>query len=65
VTHSSSGAEYIAISEAIKEIPFMYYLLDSIGINIELPIVVRCDNIGANFMAENSSSGVQTRHIDT
>jgi hypothetical protein len=65
VTHSSSGAEYIAISEAIKEIQFIYYPLDSIGIKVELPIVVRCDNVGANFMAENSSSGIQTRHIDT
>jgi hypothetical protein len=27
--------------------------------------VVRCDNVGAIFMAENSSSGARTRHIDT
>ena len=65
VTLSSSEAEYIAISEAVKEIRFIYYLLDSIGIKVELPIVVRCDNVGAIFMAENSSSGVRTRHIDT
>jgi Reverse transcriptase (RNA-dependent DNA polymerase) len=65
VTLSSSEAEYIAISEAVKEIRFIYYLLDSIGIKVELPIVVRCDNVGANFMAENSSSGVRTRYIDT
>ena len=65
VTLSSSEAEYVAISEAVKEIRFIYYLLESIGINIELPIVVRCDNVGAIFMAENSSSGVRTRHIDT
>ena len=65
MTLSSSEAEYIAISEAVKEIRFIYYLLDSIGIKVELPIVVRCDNVGAIFMAENSSSGVRTRHIDT
>jgi hypothetical protein len=35
------------------------------GVQIKLPIVVRYDNIGAIFMAENSSSGVRTRHIDT
>ena len=39
--------------------------MESVGIKIELPIVVRCDNVGAIFMAENSSSGVRTRHIDT
>jgi hypothetical protein len=33
--------------------------------NVKLPIVVRCDNVGAIFMAENSSSGVCTRHVDT
>jgi hypothetical protein len=39
--------------------------LESIGINVKPPIVVRCDNVGAIFMAENSSSGVRTRHVDT
>jgi hypothetical protein len=33
--------------------------------NVKLTIVVRCDNVGAIFMAENSSSGVRTRHVDT
>jgi hypothetical protein len=32
--------------------------------NVKLPIVVRCDNVDAIFMAENSSSGVHTRHVD-
>jgi hypothetical protein len=27
--------------------------------------MVRTDNIGAMFMAENTMSGVRTRHIDT
>jgi hypothetical protein len=31
---------------------------------VKLPIIVRCDNVGAIFMAENSSSGVRTRHVD-
>ena len=65
VTLSSSEAEYVAISEAVKEIKFIYYLLQGIGINIELPIIVKTDNIGAMFMAQNSSSGVRTRHVDT
>jgi hypothetical protein len=32
---------------------------------VKLPIVVRCNNVGAIFMAKNSSSGVRTRHVDT
>jgi hypothetical protein len=65
VTLSSSKAEYVAMSEAVKEIRFIYYLLSGMGMNIKLPIVVRCDNVGAIIMAENSCLGTSTRHIDT
>jgi hypothetical protein len=65
VTLSSSKAEYVAISEAVKEIKFIYYLLREIGIEVNLPITVKTDNVGAMFMAQNASSGVRTRHIDT
>jgi hypothetical protein len=30
-----------------------------------MPIVVRVDNVGAIFMAENVSTSVRTRHVDT
>jgi hypothetical protein len=30
-----------------------------------LPILVKTDNVGAMFMAQNASSGVRTRHVDT
>jgi hypothetical protein len=65
VTLSSSEAEYVAMLEAVKEICFIYFLLKGMGVDVKLPIVVRCDNVGAIFMAENSSSGIRTRHIDT
>jgi hypothetical protein len=65
VALSSIEAEYVAISEAVEEICYISYLLERIGMNIKLPIVVRCDNVGALFMAKNSSSGVCTRHVDT
>jgi hypothetical protein len=65
VTHSSSETEYVAMSEAVKEISFVYYHLESLGISVKLPIIVRIDNIGAIFMAVTASSGVCTRPIDT
>jgi len=65
VTLSSSEAEYVAISESVKEIKFIYYLLKDVGIEIDLPIIVKTDNIGAMFISQNASSGVRTRHIDT
>ena len=46
-TLSRSEAEYVAMSEAVKDIRFIYYLLESLGISVTLPIVVRTDNIGA------------------
>jgi hypothetical protein len=65
VTLLSTEAEYVAISEAIKEVKFIYYLLCDFQIKVNLPIIIKKDNIGAIFMAENSSNGVRTRHVDT
>jgi hypothetical protein len=60
ITLSSSKAEYVAMSEAVKEIRFIFYLLRSMFIEVKLLIIERCDNVGAIFMAENLSSGVCT-----
>jgi tartrate dehydratase beta subunit/fumarate hydratase class I family protein len=65
VTLSSTEAECVAMSEVVKEVKFIYYLLCDIGIEVELPIIVKIDNVGAMFMAQNNSSGVRTRHVDT
>jgi hypothetical protein len=65
VTLSNSKVEYVAISEAVKEIQFMNYLLQDIGFDLEVPIVVKTDNIGALFMSQNASTGVRTRQVDT
>jgi len=64
VTLSSSEAEYVALSEAAKEVKFVYQLLTSIGIKVKLPITIRVDNVGAIFMAENNSTNGRTKHID-
>jgi hypothetical protein len=50
LTLSSSKAKYIKISEAVKEIKFIYYLLREIGIEVNLPITVKTDNVGSMFM---------------
>ena len=64
VTLSSSEAEYIALSEAAKEVKFVYQLLSSMGVKVRLPIVIRVDNIGAIFMSENVAVSQRTKHID-
>jgi ribosomal protein L7Ae-like RNA K-turn-binding protein len=53
------------MSEAVKEILFVIQILESMGIKVQSPVTVRVDNMGAIFMAENTSSSSRTRHIDT
>jgi len=64
VAMSSSEAELYAASEAVKEVIFIMQVLISVGIPVETPVIVRVDNMGAIFMAENASSSIRTRHID-
>ena len=65
VSLSSSEAEFYACAEAAKEIKFVVQLMLTMGLPVVLPIVVRVDNIGAIFLAENATSAARTRHIDT
>jgi hypothetical protein len=65
VTLLSTEAKYVAISEAVKEHKFIHYLLSDLHIKVNLPIVVKTDNIGAIFMSENASTRFHTRHVHT
>jgi hypothetical protein len=61
---SSSEAEYYGMSEAAKDVKFVAMILEAIGIEIELPIIMYCDNVGAIFMAENATATVRTKHVN-
>jgi hypothetical protein len=65
VTLLSTEAEYVAISEAVKELKFIHYLLFDLRIKVNLLIVVKTDNIGAIFVFKNASTGFRTQHADT
>jgi hypothetical protein len=65
VALSSSEAELMALSEATKEIKFIYEILTSMKIKVKLPIICRVDNVGAIFIAENSTATPKSKHIDT
>lgn len=62
---SSSEAEFYALSEAVKEIPFIVQMLLFMEVKIKLPIIVRVDNMGAVYMAESATASARTRHMDT
>ncbi len=64
VALSSSEAEYVSLSEAAKEIKFIYQIMMSMGLKVKTPIIVRVDNVGAIFMTENVSTSQRTRHVD-
>ena len=60
---SSTEAEYIAVSEVLCEILFIRQVLEFMGVKIEYPIVIHCDNIGAIFLAHNAKVSSRTKHI--
>ena len=65
VTLSSTEAEYVAISELCAEILFIKMILEFLGIQINYPITVNCDNVGAIFLAHNKKTSRRTKHVDT
>ena len=63
VSISSTEAEYIALSEAVKEGLYFVNLIDEI-IHVNLPVKTYVDNIGAGFIAQNDVNNSRTKHID-
>ncbi len=63
-TLSSSEAEYVTLAEAHNKVKFVYQLLQSMGLKVRTPIIVRVDNVGAILMAENVAISQQTNHVD-
>jgi len=64
VVLSSSEAEYVALSEAAREVKFIYQVLISLNFTVKLPIFVNLENLGAIFMSENVSISTKTKHVD-
>jgi hypothetical protein len=64
VSLSSAVAEYYALSEEAKEIKFLLQILKSLGVEMEFPIIIYIDNVGAIFMSVNIAATSRTRHVD-
>ena len=64
VSLSSSEAEWYALSEAAKEVKFIAQTLMTMEVPVELPIIVRVDNVGAIFMSDNQTATGRSKHID-
>jgi hypothetical protein len=61
----SSKAKFVALSKATKEVKFVFQVLRSMGVKVDLPIIVRVDNVGAIFIGTNVTVSEQSKHIDT
>ena len=64
VVLSTTEAEYMALTEVVKELKFIVQLLQTMNITVELPITVHVDNVGAIWLSNNRNTGDRTKHID-
>ncbi len=64
VALSSSEAEWVAASEAVKAVMFVLQLLHSMKIKVKLPIIVHVDNVGAILMTKNFTTTGRSKHVD-
>ena len=60
VVLSTTEAEYIALSEVVKEIKFIIQLMSTMNMNVETPITIYVDNVGAIWLSNNRT---RTKHV--
>ena len=63
VVLSTTETEYIALSEVVKEIKFIIQLLKTINVNVEMPITIYVDNVGAIWLSNNRTTSERTKHV--
>ena len=59
---STTEAEYMAITEAMKKTIWFQVLLDDLGIDQDLKI--NCDSMSAIYLTKNQVYHARTKHID-
>ena len=64
VALSTAEAELMAIVEVVKEVKWMYQLLEEMYFKVELPVQIYIDNQSAIKIAQNDIEHDRTKHID-
>ena len=64
VVLSTTEAEYMALSAVVKELKFIVQLLQTMNIEVELPVTVYVDNVGAIWLSNNRTTSDRTKYID-
>jgi hypothetical protein len=63
VVLSSTEAEYIVITESVRQLVWIHNIFNKIGHEIKHPLLLNCDNQGAMFLAENPAQEGYSKHI--
>ena len=63
MTRLSTEAEYVVVSEVCTDIMFVKMVMEFIGLELERPITIHCDNVGAIFMGNNAKASLRTKQI--
>ena len=64
VVLSATEAEYMALSEVVKDLKFIVQLVQTMNVNVELPITVHVDNVGAIWLSNNKTTSDRTKLLD-
>ena len=64
VTLSVTEAELAAAVSLVQDMMYVYRVMMSLGLEVELPMLVEMDNSGARDLANSWSVGGRTRHVD-
>ena len=60
---STTETEYMALTEVVKEIKFIIQLMSTMNVNVEVPITIYVDNLGAIWLSNNRTTSERTRHV--
>ena len=63
VALSTTEAEYMVMTEAMKEAIWLQGLLDDLGVDQDL-LKINCDSMSAIYLAKNQVYHARTKHID-
>ena len=65
VALSSTEAEYVSMSEGMKDLKFVHMCLKYVKMKVNLPMVVLIENIGATEMLDSKTGKCRTKHVNT
>lgn len=64
VTLSVTEAELAAVVTMVQDMMYVYRVITSMGLQVDLPMTAEMDNSGVRDLANSWSVGGRTRHVD-